>query len=215
MTDYRDIAVLDSGAELMFESGEQSHYATIDQYELGEADLRPYICLIIGGSCDQEFLTKHRDIVRSFLDEGKIVIFGGHLFRPWLPGGSDFIPREIRSHADYHITIVQEEPFFAGVNPLELTYRKGVAGFFARGHHPLPEGAIPLLALPDGEPTLYIDRSSTGGTLLVSSGATLLGFDRFEDSTRPITERLLRWIREEYARLQRSTRGIEPEEVRG
>lgn len=203
MTDVHDMAVLDSGAELMFEGGGKSRFATIDQYELPAANLRRYICLLIGGSCDQEFLTKHREIVRAFLDDGKVLVFGGHLFRPWLPGGSDFIPREIKRHTDYHITILQEEPFFMGVNPLELTYRKGVAGFFARGHHPLPEGAIPLLALPGGEPTLYIDRTSTKGTLLVSSGATLLGFDRFEDSTRPITGRLLSWIREEYARLQR------------
>lgn len=202
MTEYQKIAVLDSGAKLMFESEGNSLYTRIDQYKLPEADLRPYICLIIGGSCDQEFLTKHREIVRSFLDDGKINLFGGHLFRTWLPGGADFIPREIKSHEDYHITILEEKPFFEGVNPLELTYRKGVAGFFARGHHPLPEGAVPLLALPGGEPTLYIDRNSTGGTLMVSSGATLLGFDRFQDSTQPITGRLLRWIPEEYARLQ-------------
>lgn len=209
MADYRDIAVLDSGAELAFEVGDSSRFSVIDQYGLPAADLGPYICLIIGGSCDQEFLTKHRDIVRTFLDQRKIVLFGGHLFRPWLPGGSDFIPREIKRHTDYHLTIVQEAPFFMGVNPLELTYRKGVAGFFARGHHPLPAGAIPLLALPDGEPTLYIDRNSTKGTLLVSSGATLLGFDRFEDSTQSITGWLLGWIREEYARLQCNL----PEEV--
>lgn len=201
MAEFSDIAALGSSLELM-EGGGRSRFAVIDHYELHTTDLRPYICLTIGGHCDQEYLTRHKDIIRSFLDDGKIVIFGGHLFRPWLPGGSDFIPREIRNHWDYQLSIVQEEPFFMGVDTFELTYRKGVAGFVARGHHPLPPGAIPLLALPGGEPTLYIDRHSTKGTLLVASGASPLGMGGQGETTRPISERVLGWIREEYARLQ-------------
>lgn len=206
MAKYPTIATLDSGALIMFEGGKESRFSNIEHYDLHETDLSPYICLIIGGSSDQEYLLKHKEIIANFLNEGKIIIFGGHLFRPWLPGGQDFIPREIKSHLDYHITILEEEPFFAGVNPLEMTYRKGVAGFFARGHHPMPEGATPLLALPDGEPTLYIDRVTTKGTLMVSSGATLFGFEHFNDSTQPITQRAINWIFEEYDAIQSRVR---------
>lgn len=76
-----------------------------------------------------------------------------------------------------------------------------MAGFFARGHHPVPEGAEVLLTLPDGEPTLYIDRSSTKGTLMVSSGYNLLGY-RDGDSTSLIGERVEAWIEQEYKQLQ-------------
>ncbi|THF75758.1 phosphate starvation-inducible protein PhoH [Cohnella fermenti] len=195
------IAVLDVKVGVMGEVGGSSGYTYIDMYDLPNIPLEPYACLVIHGSSDQEFLLKHKDVVANFLNQGKVVLFGGQLFRPWLPGGSSFVPRTIRSHLDYHIAVAKAHPIFADVDPIELTYKKGVAGFFARGHHPVPAGAEVLLTLPDGEPTLYIDRSSTKGTLMVSSGYNLLGY-RDGNTTRSIGERVEAWIAQEYNLLQ-------------
>jgi len=201
----QDILYLDSIAIAgpLGEMAEKFDYTYLDYYELPNADLSPYICMIITGSVDQEFMMKHKAIIRDFLDSGKVVVFGGHLFRSWLPGAGHFIPRTIHEHWDYHITPVNpDHPFFAGVELHELTYRKGVAGFYARGHHPMPQGAEALLQLPGGEPTMYIDRVSTQGTLLVSAGATLLSYGLPEMTTAVMKPRVLAWIREEYRRLQ-------------
>jgi hypothetical protein len=67
-------------------------------------------------------------------------------------------------------------PIFRGIGLDELTFRRGVAGFFARGHHPVPDGAQVLTRLAGGEPATYLDRVSTAGTILVQAGSDLLGY---------------------------------------
>lgn len=153
--------------------------------------------LLIPGSVDQEWLHLHRELVEGFLAGGRIVVFSGHLFRPWLPGASSFIPKEINSFRDYAVRVVTPHQIFAGVRPEDLTFRKGVAGFFARGHHPPPPGAEVLLALADGDPITYRDRSSSGGTILLHSGNDLWGYAGDESTAGRIAPQLLAWIGEE------------------
>ncbi len=65
----------------------------LDLYELGAASLAPYAGMIVPMDADQEFLLRRRDVIRAWLDEGRVLAFSGHLFRDWLPGGSAFVPR--------------------------------------------------------------------------------------------------------------------------
>jgi hypothetical protein len=179
----------------------------LDMYELPAADLSPYIALIITGNVDQELLYRERQIIRDFLDAGKVLVFSGHLLHSWLPGAGTFVPKEIHSFRDYGIRIVKPHPIFEGVKEEDLTFRRGVAGFFARGHNPPPEGAEVLLELAGGEPVVYVDRRSTKGVILAHSGYDLLahGLDRLYDDGAPRTTagrigpRLLDWIRAEGA----------------
>lgn len=161
----------------------------LDMYELPSADLEPYIALIITGNVDQELLYRERRKIRDFLDAGKVLVFSGHLLHPWLPGAGTFIPKEIRSSRDYAIKIATPHPIFEGVKEEDLTFRRGVAGFFARGHNPPPEGAEVLLELAGGEPVVYVDRRSTKGVILAHSGYDLLahGLDRLYDDGAPRT----------------------------
>lgn len=180
----------------------------LDMYELPSADLDPYIALIITGNVDQELLYRERGVIRSFLDGGKVVVFSGHLLHPWLPGAGTFVPKKIGSIHDYQVRAVTPHPIFEGVKEEDLTFRRGVAGFFARGHNPPAEGAEVLLELAGGEPIVYIDRHSTNGTILTHSGHDLLGFgmdglsseDAPQTTARRIAPQLLDWIRQEGAR---------------
>ncbi len=169
----------------------------IDIYDLPSVDLSPYRALIVSGSCDQEFLLRHADRIRAFLDQGKVLTFSGHLFRPWLPGAGMFQPKTIRSHHDYTVRIVAAHPIFEGVREEDLTFRKGVAGFFARGHHEPPPGAEILVRLVDaehGEPVVYVDRVSTRGVILVHAGNDLLASVDRDSTAGRIAGQLLRWI---------------------
>ncbi|ALS24978.1 MULTISPECIES: hypothetical protein [Paenibacillus] len=201
-----DILMLHSGSHFvdarMNDLCYKNDLAFLDVYELPDADLEPYVGMVIPGLIDQEFLTKEKECIRRFLDSGKVLVFSGHLFRPWLPGGSNFVPKTIRSHRDYHVSIHRPHPIFEGVLPEDMTYKQGVAGFFARGHHPVPEGAEVLLTLPGGEPIVYIDRNSTRGTILVHSGNDLLGYHSNDNTSGRIGPQLLRWIRDEHRQLQ-------------
>jgi hypothetical protein len=182
----------------------------IDVYDLEEADLSPFLGLAVPGLTDQEHLWRHADKLRVFLDAGKVIVYSGMLFRPWLPGAGMFVPKKVRSHHDYFLTQVAPSPIFAGIEIEDLVFRRGVAGFFARGHHQPPPGAEVILTLPGGEPALYIDRVSTNGTILVHGGNDMLGFANDTTTASRLTPQLLDWMRSEAReRMARLSAGTE------
>ncbi|HZO25840.1 MAG TPA: hypothetical protein VFH48_07590 [Chloroflexota bacterium] len=124
--------------------------------------------MAVTSACDQEFLLEHKEMIRTFLDQGNVLVFSGRLFRPWLPGAGMFQPKTIHTYHDYTVHLVKEHPVFEGVREEDLMLRKGVAGFYARGHHEPPPGAEILTRLVDaehGEPIVYVDRASTRGVI--------------------------------------------------
>ena len=178
-----------------------------DIYDLPSIDLGAYQALAITSVCDQEYLLKHADQIRAFLDLGRVLVFSGHLFRPWLPGAGLFEPKTIHSHLDYTVRLIGEHPIFEGVDENDLTFRKGVAGFFARGHHKPPTGAEILARLVDaegGEPIVYVDRVSTRGVILVHAGNDLLASVDRDSTAGRIAPQLIRWILAEAATLSRT-----------
>ena len=201
-----DFLMLDSGSYFgkarVNDSKIQDDFTFIDTYDLPNIDLKPYKCLVIQGLIDQKFLFKHKDIIREFLDDKKILVFSGNLYLDWLPGGSSFIPKTIQNYKDYEVSVDHYHPIFAGVEEDDMTYNKGVSGFFARGHHPIPEGAEVLLTLPGGEPITYIDRNSTKGTILVHVGNDLFGSMNARGTKKRIGPQLMQWVRDEYSKLQ-------------
>lgn len=201
MTVKKNFLLLDSGTVFgqhrLDEETEKNGFSIIDLYDLTKIDLSPYKCLVIDGFVDQEYLYKHKEVIHAFVNSGKILIFCGNLFLDWLPGGTNFIPKEILSHRDYKVSIKQKHPIFDGVLPEDMTYRKGVSGFFARGYHPLPPGAEVLLTLPGEVPITYIDRRSTNGVILVHVGFNLLNYTGTENTTGRIRNQLVQWVDEE------------------
>lgn len=207
MTQNNDILYLDPGHAFGIGSRESSfiknNFQLVDQYELEAIDLHEYKCLVVHDFIDQEFMFKQREKVRSFLDAGKIVIFTGHLFKEWLPGCPLFTPKEIHQFTDYEISIAAPHTIFSGVISEEMTFNKGVAGFFARGtHSPVPAGAEVLLTLPGAMPVTYIDRQTTKGTIFVHAGRDLFVNRMQGKSTDRISVQLLQWVHEECRNLQ-------------
>lgn len=176
----------------------------VDCYRLPTIDLGRYAGLLIPPLVDQEWLYRHRGVLRSYLDAGGTVVFSGHLHRPWLPGAGLFVPKPVTCVADYAVEVAADHPVFAGVTGRDLTFRRGVAGFFARGHHPPPAGARPLVTFASGEPVVYLDRVTTGGTLLVHAGNDLLGWVDGENTARRLVPQLLTWM------CRTGTRGVRP-----
>ena len=63
-----------------------SAFQPIDVYDLEHTDLGPYLGLVVPGLTDREHLLRHADRIRAFLDAGRVVVYSGMLFRPWLLG---------------------------------------------------------------------------------------------------------------------------------
>lgn len=180
------------------------NFTQIDQYSFAEMDLSPFQCLVVHDFIDQEYLFKHKEKIASFLNDKKIVIFSGHLFREWLPGCAIFTPKDIQSHTDYNVSVVTPHPIFEGVDTDDMTYNKGVAGFFARGtHSPTPPNAEILLTLPGGTSITYIDRNTTDGTILVHAGRDLFAHRMQNKTTDRISTQLLQWIKDETIALKK------------
>jgi len=175
----------------------EANLERIDVYDLPAVDLRSFPGLVVSSQVDQEFLYRHRQMVREFLDAGGVVAFSGHVARRWLPGAGRFQPKAVESHDDYTVVEANPHPVFEGVATEDLTYQRGVAGFFARGHNPPPAGATVILRLADGEPVAYVDEASTDGTVFVHSGNDLVGFGRRSSTAARVPEQLLAWMRAE------------------
>jgi len=202
-----DFLLLDSGAlfseTAVHEGQEHANTAVIDQYELKRYDLieAGHKFLIIDEFIDQELMVEQKDQIEAFLNQGNLVFFAGHLFRHWIPGSSLFVPKKINSHLDYVVTVL-DHPIFEGVLSEDVTYNRGVSGFFSRGHHPTPEGAEILLKLPGGEPITYIDRRSSKGTILLHAGRNLMNYRNRDNSAGRIGGQLNSWLYEEHLAIQ-------------
>jgi hypothetical protein len=200
------IALVDSGNSLIAQQFENSAFAArislVDMYDLSKVDLSSCRAMLVPGSVDQEWCLCHSAVFRDFLEQGKVIAFSGAIFRPWLPGASNFVPKAIQSRQDYALEIVKPGGIFDGVSAQDLTVRQGVAGFFARGHHPLPFDAEVLVAFASGEPVVYVDRASTSGTILAHSGNDLWSYGLEDSSSQRILPQLLHWIDLEYSARQ-------------
>lgn len=208
----KEFLVLGSGTIFAINRASNSsvhkEFTHIDIYSLADTDLSPFHCLIIDGFADQDYLYEQRHIIREFLDARKVVVFSGNLVTDWLPGGKPFVAKEIKNHTDYNVKIKTPHPIFEGVLEDDMTYNKGVSGFFARGYHPAPEGAEVLLTLPGDEPITYIDSNSTNGTILAHVGFDLFGYMQAGEvkTTARIAPQLTQWVKDEYARLQQGVK---------
>lgn len=175
----------------------------LDQYDLHTADLSTYNVLVITDFIDQEYLYAQREVIKNFLNAGKIILACTHIFRAWLPSTGLFMPKEIRKHSDYEMQVLKEDSFFAGVDMKELAYRKGVSGFYARGSHPVTnKDAEVVLAFTDGTPITVIDRTSTNGVIVSHAARDLLAYATGDNTTKRITPQVLAWLEQELTRLK-------------
>lgn len=206
-----DIAVLDTdirSSRSTLEKGELGHRVDlVDCYLLAQTELSRFAVVVVPAMIDQEHLAANRSVIRAYLDGGGVLIFGGQIHRDWLPGASAFEAISPPSLQAYRVTEIAQHPIFEGVEPDDLTFRRGVAGFFARGHHPPPDRAEVLVRLSGGQPVTYVDRFSTAGTILVQSNADLFGYAVEDTSTAArIPQQLIDWAVAEAAQRRTGTR---------
>lgn len=203
----KDILFLDPGHAFGLENRTDKfmleNFTLVDQYELGTLDLQPFKCIVVHDFIDQEYMYRQREKLEAYLNAGNIIVWAGHLVKGWLPGCAIFKPKQITKHSDYDMSFVVEHPIFAGASTDDMTYNKGVAGFFARGSHtPIPTGAEALLTLPDETCTTYIDRVTTNGTIFAHAGRDLFSQRGQGKTTDCISTQLLTWIHDEAKRLK-------------
>lgn len=154
--------------------------------DLPETDLGEFDGLLVPEGSHHVKLEESSGQIRGFLEGGGTVILFGDQPVSWLPG----LDWEFRPAGD------------SG----ELTAPNGDHGFFryltvedATWHHhgvfDPPNGAETLLATQDGRAVLYLDKSSTPGTILAASLDPLAHFGgTFMPAAERFLDRFFPWV---------------------
>lgn len=166
----------------------------VGHYELHETELAPYAALLLPAHLDQRYFGTMTEKVSAWLDGGGTLVFNGHVAWPMLPEFSPFVALEQRSLVHLQIHRVTEHPVFAGVDMNDLTYRRGVAGFYARGCNPPPAGATPLIGVgPERIPCDWVYERPSGGRILMHAGNDLWMYAGDSTSASRIVPQLMAW----------------------
>lgn len=167
----------------------------VPQHAMDEFDLARVPGLFVGMHADQVHLERRRAALEAVLDGGGAVVWSGHVAREAVGGLARFVPLPAPRLADLRVRPLVPHPVFRGFDPEELTFRRGVAGFYGRGHNPMPEGAVAINGLgPAGAPVDWEWRRPGGGRMLMHAGNDLWSlFDEAELNARMLG-RLMDWI---------------------
>ncbi len=155
--------------------------------------LMDYKVVLIGGGIDQILLYKYKHKILEFLQKGGIVLNFAPMYLEWMPVESLYIAS--KSPIKDRIICAQEHFIMRGVRDYDITYRRGVCGFFSRGYILAPKHAEIFLKDSDERCIGYIDTHTTNGIIINTAGADLLGYGLFEQSTaKRMGLNLLQWI---------------------
>lgn len=154
-------------------------------YELEHTDLHAFSCLVISNSADQRYLQRCRPQLQRYLSHGGRIAFSGHVAYPFLDELSPYQPTPERGLPGLQVHNLGTHPIWAGICDADLTYRKGVAGFYGRGYNPPPPGAVVTTTLGTQQqlPLDWILRLPAGGELLVHAGNDFLSFGNAPSAT--------------------------------
>ena len=170
----------------------------VDLYAFDEAgfarSLAGYAAVLLPIHVDQRLLRRRRPALETWLDGGGTLIVNGHVGHVFLDGLRPFVPLEQPTVSDFAITEVRPHPIFEGIERDDLTFRRGVAGFYGRGHNPPPPGAEALNALgPRRVPVDWLWGRPTGGRVLMHSGNNIWMYLGEQSTAARLPGQLLDW----------------------
>jgi len=113
---------------------------------------------------------------------------------PFCPALAPFQPIENYRLADLAVNRERPHPIWEGVDPQDLTFRRGVAGFYGRGWHQPPEGAAVHSSLGRRRLPLDFTYRLGRGRVLFHGGNDIWQFSSEGDSTRRIVPQLVGWL---------------------
>lgn len=164
-----------------------------DLYDLPDLALERFSSLLISMHSDQRFLASCTAQIAAFLDRGGTVVANGHVAYPFLSGLTCCRTIEGCGVKDLQIERIAEHPVWTGVAADELTFRRGVAGFYGRVWHEAPAGAQVIHALGRPERPVDFMWAVGRGRVLFHGGNDLWQFGA-GDTTARIVPQLIDWL---------------------
>lgn len=164
-----------------------------DLYDFDDINLDDVSVLLFSMHADQRFLAARAGRIAEFIRNGGTVLANGHIAYPFLPDIGAYTPAPGQSLKHLRIRRVAEHAIWNGVNEDDLTFRRGVAGFYGRGGHQPPPGATVIHTVgQDAQPVDFI-YGLGAGRVLVHGGNDLWQYGG-GDSTALIAPQLIAWL---------------------
>jgi hypothetical protein len=174
------------------------HVDIASQYALDNIDddaLQRYAALLLTSHLDQIHFERRRRRVERYLGAGGAVVFNGPIVRPVLPELRTFVPLPERTLETLRVVRLTAHPAFRNIDVERLSRRRGVAGFWGRGHNPPPAGATAIHGLGPGRaPVDWAWRRPGGGTLLCHAGNDIWSFLEDEPDADTLPLGVLGWL---------------------
>jgi hypothetical protein len=164
------------------------------EWDLDAATIASASGLLLTMHLDQTRAMAWRDNLEAMLGRGGRILVNGHVARPFISGLTPFVLCG-RKREHFKLTVLGEHAVFDGVDRLALETRRGVAGFYGRGHNPPPDGARALTGIgPQAAPLDWVWHRTDGGTVLSHAGNDL--WMNTEDAAQEelMIANALRWL---------------------
>jgi len=170
------------------------HLTLIPLYELDRQDLACFRAIILPMHCDQLYLARLRERLSAYVRAGGIAMIGGHVREPYLEGLARFHPIPDYRVEDLVVHSVAAHPVWHGVEMKDLTWRRGVAGFYGRGWHPPPAGAQIINVLGAAAHPIDFEYRLGQGKVLVHGGNDLWTYQGTGSTAERLAPQLIAWL---------------------
>ncbi len=164
----------------------------VDQYALTPALLERRRAVFLSMHNDQRWLQKHGALLSGFIEQGGTVLAQGQLVLPWHPILQPYVPIRRPPLPVLEIKRVADHPIFDGIDPGLLNCRRGVRGFYGRGHTPPPEGATVIQTLGNGLPLDWHIAVGKGRLFMHAGNDLWTNMENLEDNLK-LADQAIDW----------------------
>lgn len=166
----------------------------VEQINLDERSFEHRAGVITNMHMDQILFAELQPALERFFSAGGRMAFMGHIVKTFLPELMPFEPLSAPKRASFVLTELADHPIFDGTPREAVETRKGVAGFYGRGHVPPPSGAVPLTGLgPEHLPVDWVWARPGGGELFVHAGNNLWTVADDASINQGFVDRMIEW----------------------
>ncbi len=167
------------------------------EWDVTQADIAAAAGVVTTMHLDMVGALRWRDAFAALLDRGGRIAISGHVTRPFVPGVEpEFVPTG-PGRAALRLAVLAEHPVFDGIDRLAFQTRRGVAGFYGRGHNPMPPGGEALTGVGANlAPVDWVWNRDAGGSVFSHAGNDVWTSSDDDEATRRFATNLVRWCGE-------------------
>lgn len=180
---------------LFKEAEKRRNTLVVRQVDLTRSHLKNATGLITTMHLDQLGMMGFSVDLEEFLNRGGRWFFNGHIMRPLVSGLALYQHIGEAGKASLSLTKLADHPVFIGIDRVDLSVRKGVAGFYGRGSNPLPKGGVAITGVGDKQAPLDWEWvRPDGGWMFSHAGNDLQSTSGSPEDSLQLSRNIISWV---------------------